>query len=245
MHLRLWLVVALILATYGCTANKTRHEAANVNGPLSREQFRAMFPLDDALVDAVLADYNQTQAMLLTKSASGAYADVSLLAPNGRLHSGHDDSFSSGDKSIREVRDNYVAVQVGITSCVQTTGKIKCSQGDPLKLGMIDISKSHVSRVWSKDIPCFADASPCRFVKIQTSSEESDINSYSGYSAEPELVGHDYEVVFTLPEHVPVSYKQSDHFHISRTATAFFVYRFGEPIKPINLPDADATIEAD
>jgi hypothetical protein len=51
-------------------------------------------------------------------------------------------------------------------------------------------------------------------------------------------------LIFTLPEHVPVSFRQTDHFHVSRTATAFYVYRFGEPVSPINLPTPDETIDA-
>jgi hypothetical protein len=85
----------------------------------------------------------------------------------------------------------------------------------------------------------------CRFIKIQTGSAESNFNSSAGYSNEPELVGHDYELLFTLPAHLPIYYKQTDHLHVGTTATAFFVFQFDLPINKIELPQDGQSIPRD
>jgi hypothetical protein len=74
-------------------------------------------------------------------------------------------------------------------------------------------------------------------------SAESDVNFYEGYSADPDLVGHDYELLLTLPDYVPISYKQTDHYHVGTTATAFYVFQFDQPIKKIELPGENELIE--
>jgi hypothetical protein len=236
-------VTALVLSA---CATETKHPLTeHSNTPLTGEQFRRLFPIDDKVVDAALQDYNLAQAAFLKKSENGARETVSLITSDGHVHSGYDEFFSSGERGLREVRDNYVAIQMGNTSCVQTTESMKCRQGNPLLLGLVDIEKSHVSRVWSKDLSCSDPAIACRFIKIQLGSAESNINSYDGYSSDPELVGHDAEVLFTMPDHVPIYYKQTDHYHIGDTATAFYFFQFDLPIKKIELPKEGESISRD
>lgn len=239
------LLAATTLALSGCATEAKRPLTERAIAPLTGEQFRTLFPVDDKAVDAALQDYNMAQAVFLKKSENGARETVSLLTADGHVHSGYDELFSAGEKGLREVRDDYVAIQVGNTSCVQTTERKKCLQGNALHLGLVDIEKSHVSRAWSKDLFCFDPAVACRFIKIQLGSAESDINSYDGYSSDPELVGHDVEVLFTMPEHVPIYYKQTDHYHIGVTATAFYSFQFDNPIRRIELPKEDESISRD
>ena len=124
------------------------------------------------------------------KARNGARSNVSILTAAGRVHSGYDEFSSAGEGSIREVRDDYVGIQVSTTLCTQNAAeKTACKESKPLKLGLVEIEKSHVSRVWSKDTTCFQKAVPCRFIKIQVGSKESDSNIYEGYSREPELIG--------------------------------------------------------
>ena len=210
---------------------------------LSSKQFRQLFPLNKSLVEAVLGDYRQTQDTLLEKSKDGARAEVSLITDDGHAHSGYDLFFSSGEGSIKEIRDNYVAIQIGRNACMQVPEKLSCFRGNPVRIGLFEISESHVSHVWSKDVVCPAKGGACRFIKIQVGSAEDDVNTYEGYSQDPQLIGHDYELVFTLPAHVPVLYRQTDHLHIGRTETATYVFQFNQPVKKFELPNADESIE--
>jgi hypothetical protein len=240
--------LALVTSTFfltGCPKDHSQPAPQKSEGALTAEQFRKLFPLEGTLVDNVLDDYSRVQAALLKHSEHGAQATVSLLSADGSIHQGYDEFFSTDEESTKEVRDNYIAIQVGKTSCVQTAGKMKCRQESALHLGLVDVTKSHVARVWSKDIRCLSTSVPCRFLKIQVTSAESQNNSSEGYSAEPDLVGHEYELVFLLQDYLPLYYKQTDHYRISVSSTAFYTYAFDKPVKPIQLPELDDRIGRD
>ena len=99
-----------------------------------------------------------------------------------------------------------------------------------------------MARIWSRDIPC-DDQLGCRFIKVQLSSAESDSNSMDGFSADPELLGHDYELAFKRSDYLPVYWKITDHYHVGVSATAFyFNHRFGQATEDVHLPGEGGSI---
>ena len=240
-HWHAVLILFFILASQGCASLKTG--ASLSSKPITAQAFRKLFPLSDAYIDPILSDYNKAQTALLNASRNGARANVVLLTAGGAIHAGYDEFFSGEPASIKEKRDNYTAVQIGTTSCIETpSSQTSCKKSEPLYLGLVPIEKSHVSKAWSKDITCVDPTEPCRFIKIQTSSIESDTNSLEGYTAEPELIGHDYELVIRLSNFLPIYFKQTDHYHVAITATAFYGFNFNIQVQKFNLPEAGKPI---
>ena len=234
-------IVMLSLVLTGCAAEIPRK--ADASGPIDEVEFRRLFPLDEQRVDAILDDYYRVQSNLMATSVSGAQAIVSLLTANGDFHVGTDVFYSGEVPRIKEVRDNYAAVQVGTMVCVQSPAeKVECRVSDPLRLGLPDVPKAHVARIWSRDIRCIEPDTPCRFIKVQLGSREGDDNSMEGFTADPELVGHDYEMVFRLSDYLPVYLKQTDHYHVGVTMTAFFKYQFGGTVEEVELPPEGGSI---
>src|SRR5262249_43090842 len=142
-------------------------------------------------------------------------------------------------------RDNYAAVQAQDRVCVQKAGETaKCNDvRGPLHLGLPEVPIEHVARIWSRDMPC-DDPLGCRFIKVQLSSAESDSNSMEGFSAAPELVGHDYELAFRRSDYLPVYWKTTDRYHVGVTATAFyFNHRFGQTTEKVELPEEGRKID--
>ncbi|MBS0439173.1 MAG: hypothetical protein JSS33_07180 [Proteobacteria bacterium] len=235
------LIILFVFAVQGCASLRTDQPLSS--GPVTAQEFRKLFPLSDNYIDPILRDYNKAQASLLNASRNGARANVVLLTAGGVIHAGHDEFFSGEPVSLKEKRDNYTAVQIGTSFCVETpTSQTSCKRSSPLHLGLVPVEKTHISKAWSRDITCIDPTEPCRFIKIQTGSIESDTNSLEGYSTEPELIGHDYELVITLSNFLPVYFKQTDHYHVGVTATAFYGYNFKLQVKKFSLPEAGKPI---
>jgi hypothetical protein len=204
--------------------------------PMTAEEFRCVFPLG-AEADAILADYDKVQAALVSAAATGAEASVAMLSAGGDVHGGYDVFYTAEPLRNKEVRDNYTAVQVGSRGCFQTKGdKTDCREVGPLRLGLFRIPKDHVARVWSRDFRCVHPDEPCRFIKVQLASLDTDTNAIEGYTADPEITGHEYEVAFRLADYLPIYVRQTDRYHVAITAIAYYAFHFGGTVEPVELP---------
>lgn len=254
-----WITVAA-LAIGGCAA-PTVKQSATADPPrladpcdgkqaevppgteISAEAFRCRFPLGPE-TDAILADYAVVQDAVMQASAHGAEMFVTMLSANGGVHGGRDVFYAGGNPRIKEMRDNYTAVQVGSRSCWQSKGEaMVCKAVNPLHLGLFDVPKDHVARIWSRDFRCVDPDEACRFIKVELGSRESDTNAMDGYTADPEIVGHEYEVAFRVADHLPMYVRQIDHYHVAVTAIAFYAYRFGGDVEPVELPRDGETLD--
>jgi len=257
-------IAASALALGGCATSETKSKAneplamsgrapsdgcgpsrshATPHVPMTAEAFRCLFPLG-AEDDAILAEYDQVQAALVSAATHGAEASVAMLSANGDVHGGYDVFYTAAPLRNKEVRDNYTAVQVGNRGCFQSkAGKAECRDVGPLHLGLFKVPRDHVARTWSRDFHCIDPDEPCRFIKIQLASLESDTNAIEGYTADPEITGHEYEVAFRLADHLPIYVRQTDRYHVAVTAIAYYAFHFGGTVEPVELPREGASLD--
>lgn len=189
-------------------------------------------------IDAVLADYESAQSALLAASRHGAKAHVSLLAGNGAVHSGYDVFYSAPEPKILEVRDTGTAMQVGATVCWKAEGRslFECRPNSSLRIGLFEAPRSRVVKAWSAETTCTEANVPCRFLKLRLLAEpDAETGTVPGQE-DADLVGHDYEVLVTLPDHRPVYLRQINRTGIGTSGMALFRFVFDEPVAPFELP---------
>jgi hypothetical protein len=208
---------------------------ASLPASLEPAYFRSLHPLDETQAGEVLGEYDRVQAVLLERSEHGARATVSLLTADGRVHSGYDEFYSADPVRTREVRDNYSALQIGTQSCILAPTPQPCQTTAALHLGLPPVNKDLLTHAVARDVSCGAGAVPCRLIRVVLGGIEIAPDSRARFG-DPEFVGHEYDVLFTLPDHVPLYYKQTDRFSVGSSATAFYVFQFDQPVGPVELP---------
>lgn len=202
---------------------------------------QARSPSADALIDAVLADYQRSQAALIAASRKGASATVTMLVEDGQVHSGRDVFYSEPSPRILEIRDNMTSMQVGSTACSKgpDDDRFHCRETEPLHLGLFEVSWERVVKAWSEDLACTAAQVPCRFLKVRLLPYGQDKRIST---TDADLVGRDYEVLITLSDHRPVYVRQVNRDALSAGGMALFVFDFDHPVEMFELPD-EASIE--
>lgn len=150
---------------------------------------------------------------------------------------GHDIFYSEPDPKILEVRDNGTSLQIGAIACHKGTDdeRFRCQKTVPLRIGLFEIPRARVVKAWSQDIPCTEAQVPCRFLKVRLLADEDDAPNQPG-GGDADLVGHDYEVLMTLPDHRPLHVRQVNRTAIAVGGMALFVFDFNEPVEDFELP---------
>ena len=112
-----------------------------------------------------------------------------------------------------------------------------CRNVGALHLGLFDIDKANIAKVWVRDFACPAnDKRVCRFIKVLMHGKNAAEN--------PALIGYDYEVFMDLATHLPIYLRQTSREAIGVEGMAVYQFNFEAKVPQFALPAEAAGLKS-